>query len=199
MKRTARAVWLRGGTLSTHSIHGEPAAYGRARDAAFKGCALTPADILPSLVELSIAIAGFSGIAVAVQERSERSSNSAIFLSSLLLSTFVASVLSVAAMVLLTAPLAPSVAWSVISFVHAAAAVGILVVRAKQRTRGDFVRTRPLKVARASLYGVAGFQLSNAIVFHEPWLSVLGLAAYSFFGFGFFVSLLHELVRPNAA
>jgi len=160
---------------------------------------LTPADILPSLVELSIAIAGFSGIAVAVQERSERSSNSAIFLSSLLLSTFVSSVLCVIAMVLLTTPLSPSVSWSVISFAHAAAAAGILVVRSRQQNRGDFVRTRPLKIARASLYCVVGLQFLNAILFHEPWLSILGLAAYSFFGFGFFVSLLHELIRPNAA
>ncbi len=157
---------------------------------------MTPADILPSLVELSIAIAGFSGIAVAVQERAERSSNSGIFLSSLLLSTFVSSALCVIAMVLLTTPLAPSVSWSLVSFTHATTAVGILVVRAKQRSRGDFVRTLPLKLARASLYGVAGIQFVNALALHEPWISILGLAFYSFFGFGFFVSLLLELVRP---
>ena len=158
---------------------------------------MTPSDILPTLVELSIAIAGISRIAVAVQERSERSVNSGVYLSSLLLSTFVSSGVCVLAMVILTMPLAPSATWPLISLTHAAALGVILVVRAKQRARGDFVRTRPLAVARTFLYAVTGVQLLNAIAIHEPWISVLGLGMYSFFGFGFFVALLSELVRPN--
>ena len=160
---------------------------------------MTPSEILPTLVELSIAIAGFSGIAVAVQERSDRSSQSRIYLSSLLLSTGVSCAVSVLAMVLLTTPLGASVSWSLTSFVHAAACVAILIVRRKQKREGVFIRTRPLLIARASLYAVAGMQLLNAVVVREPWVSVLGLAIYAFFGFGFFVSLLLELVRPNAA
>ena len=160
---------------------------------------MTPSEILPTLVELSIAIAGFSGIAVAVQERSDRSSQSRIYLSSLLLSTGVSCAVSVLAMVLLTTPLGASVSWSLTSFIHAAACVGILIVRSKQKREGVFVRARPLLIARASLYAVAGMQLLNAVVVREPWVSVLGLAIYAFFGFGFFVSLLLELVRPNAA
>ena len=160
---------------------------------------MTPADILPTLVELSIAIAGFSGIAVAVQERSERSSNSGIYLSSLLLSTFVSSAICVLAMVLLTTRLGASVSWSLISLSHAVALVGILVARSRQRARGDFVRTRPLLLARTALYAVAGIQFLNGIAIHEPWIAVLGLGMYSFFGFSFFAALLQELVRPNAA
>lgn len=56
--------------------------------------------ILPSLVEHSIAIAGFSGIAVAVEDRAERSAQSRIYLTSLLWSTFNAAALSVLAIVL---------------------------------------------------------------------------------------------------
>ncbi len=160
---------------------------------------MSPSDILPTLVELSIAIAGFSGIAVAVQERADRSSQSRIYLSSLLLSTGVSCAVSVLAMVLLATPLGASVAWSLTSCIHAVALIGILIVRGNQRRRGAFIRTRPLLIARASLYAVAGLQLVNAVLVREPWVSVLGLSIYAFFGFGFFISLLLELVRPNAA
>ena len=160
---------------------------------------MTPADILPSLVELSIAIAGFSGIAVAVQERSERSSQSRLFLTSLLLSTFASCGLSVMAMVILASPLDPSVSWSFTSFAHAVVLVGILVFRSNQRRRGEFVLERPLVFAALLLYGLVGLQLLNAVAIHEPWVSVLGLGIYSFVGFGFFVLLLLELLPPNGA
>lgn len=159
---------------------------------------MTPVEILPTLVEFSIAIAGFSGIAVAVQERSERSSQSRIFLSSLLLSTFVSCALSLFAMVALTTPLAESTSWSLTSCIHAAACAGILVTRAQQQRRGAYVRTLPLQIARALLLALVAAQSLNGLVLHEPWVAVLGLCVYAFFGFGFFVSLLLELVRPNA-
>ena len=158
---------------------------------------MTPSEILPTLVEFSIAIAGFSGIAVAVQDRSERSSHSRIYLSSLLLSTAVSCAISVLTMVLLTTPLGEQASWSLASLTHAIACAGILILRGKQQRSGAFVRTRPLKIARAGLYSVTAVQFLNAAVLHEAWVSILGLGVYAFFGFGFFVSLLLELVRPS--
>ena len=159
---------------------------------------MTPADILPSLIELSIAIAGFSAVVVAIQERVRTDAQVRIYLNSLLLSTFNACALAVGAMVLLASPLGAAAAWSATSFAHALVAIGVLVVRELQRREGTFVRTRPLRIARAVLYGVAGIQLLNAIALHEPWIAVLGLGVYSLLGFGFFVSLLSELIRPGA-
>ncbi|MCR9093292.1 MAG: hypothetical protein NXI30_03660 [bacterium] len=61
-----------------------------------------------------------------------------------------------------------------------------------------FVRTRPLRLARVVLYSVGVCQLVNAVALHEPWVAALGLGAYSLLGFGFFVALLSELIRPDA-
>lgn len=112
---------------------------------------MTPADILPSLIELSIAIAGFSAVVVAIQERARNDAQVRIYLNSLLLSTFNACALSVGAMVLLASPLDAVAAWSTTSFVHALVASGVLVVREIQRRRGAFSRTRPLRFARVVL------------------------------------------------
>lgn len=159
---------------------------------------MTPADILPSLIELSIAIAGFSAVVVAIQERARNDAQVRIYLNSLLLSTFNSCALSVGAMVLLASPLDPESAWSATSFAHTLVAVAVLVVREIQRRRGTFVRTRPLRYARVVLYAVGVTQLANAIALHEPWVAILGLGAYSLLGFGFFVALLSELIRPDA-
>ena len=159
---------------------------------------MTPADVLPSLIELSIAIAGFSAVVVAIQERARSDAQVRIYLNSLLLSTFNACALSVGAMVLLSSPLGADTAWSVTSLAHAFVSVAILVVRELQRRQGTFVRTRPLRLARLVLYTVGVMQLVNGLVLHEPWIAVFGLGAYSLLGFGFFVALLSELIRPDA-
>ena len=51
----------------------------------------------------------------------------------------------------------------------------------------------------SDLYSVGVIQLVNAIALREPWVAVLGLGAYSLLGFGFFVALLSELIRPDDA
>ena len=130
---------------------------------------MTPADVLPSLIELSIAIAGFSAVVVAIQERARADAQVRIYLNSLLLSTFNACALSVGAMVLLASPLDDVAAWSGISLAHALVAIGVLVVRERQRRLGSFVRTRPLRLARIVLYAVSAIQLANVIVVQEPW------------------------------
>ncbi len=158
---------------------------------------MTPDEILPSLIELSIAIAGFSGVVVAIRERTENDPQVRIYLSSLLLSTFNSCALSIGAMILLASPVTHEMAWTLSSLAHALVAIGVLVVRESQRRRGAFVRTRPLVLARTLLYAVAGLQLANVFLIRAPWVSVLGLAAYSLLGFVFFVALLSELVRPN--
>ena len=160
---------------------------------------MTPAEILPSLIELSIAIAGFSAVVVAIQERARNDAQVRIYLNSLLLSTFNSCALAVGAMVLLASPLGSEGAWSMASLAHALVVIGVLVVREFQRRRGVFVRTKPLRFARSVLYFVGIVQLANAFALHEPWIAVLGLGAYSLLGFGFFVALLTELIRPHPA
>ena len=159
---------------------------------------MAPADILPSLIELSIAIAGFSAVVVAIQERARTDAQVRIYLNSLLLSTFNACALSVGAMVLLASPLDAAAAWTITSLAHALVAIGVLVVRERQRRRGTFERTRALRLARIVLYAVAVTQTINAIALQEAWIAALGLGAYSLLGFGFFVALLSELIRPDA-
>jgi len=160
---------------------------------------MTPADILPSLIELSIAIAGFSGIAAAIQGRSERNPQVRIFLTSLLWSTFNSAAICVLSMVLLASPLNDDSAWAATSFSHAIVLIAVLVVRSMQRRRGEYTRTRALYLARGILYGLVPIQIANALFLAEPWIAVSALAFYSFFGFGFFVLLLHEIIQPSDA
>jgi hypothetical protein len=158
---------------------------------------MTPYEILPSLIELSIAIAGFSGIAAAIQGRSERNPQVRIFLTSLLWSTFNSAAICVLSMVLLASPLDDDSAWAATSFSHAIVLLVVLSVRSMQRRRGEYTRTRALQIARGFLYALVPIQIVNGALLGKPWIAVAGLAFYSFFGFGFFVLLLLEIIQPS--
>ncbi|MBW2507435.1 MAG: hypothetical protein JRE81_02280 [Deltaproteobacteria bacterium] len=74
-----------------------------------------------------------------------------------------------------------------------------MIGRGMQLRRGEFPLERPIQFAGILNYGLVALQLLNAVFFHEPWAAIAGLATYSFFGFGFFILLLLELLRPSAA
>lgn len=51
---------------------------------------------------------------------------------------------------------------------------------------------RPRRQARA-LFSAISVQLANSFLYHEAWICVSVLGFYAFYGFAYFVLLLHEL------
>ena len=166
---------------------------------AFLGIAMTPADILPSLLELSIAIAGFSGIVVAIQNRADRATEEILYLSALLGGTFFSAALSVLGMVLLASPIETSAAWGTTSLAHALCMVWILALRTYQIRNRSIEQSPAIWSIGAALLTLAAVQFSNAGIFLEAWICVGALSAYAFFSFGYFVLLLIALDRRNSA
>jgi hypothetical protein len=159
---------------------------------------MTPADIRPSLLELSIAIAGFSGIVVAIQGRSDRGLEEGLYLSALLGGTLFAAALSVLGMVLLASPIEPSTAWRTTNLAHGLCMVWTLAIRTYQVRTGLIELSGQIWFVGAALFAVAAVQFSNAAIFLEAWICVGTLSFYAFFSFGYFVLLLFALDRRNA-
>jgi hypothetical protein len=105
---------------------------------------MTPADIPPSLLELSIAIAGFSGIVVAIQGRSDRGMEEGLYLSALLGGTLFSAALSVLGMILLASPIEPYAAWRTTSLAHGLCMVWILTIRTYQVRTGSMELSRQI-------------------------------------------------------
>jgi len=160
---------------------------------------MTPADILPSLLELSIAIAGFSGIVVAIQNRADRTAEEMLYLSALLGGAFFSSSLSTLGMILLASPMESLTAWRVTSFAHAGSLAAIVALRTFQLRRAAVAPPRSAVLIGVAMLGLALAQILNGAALHQPWLCVALLSVYAFFAFGYFVLLLFSLDRREAA
>ena len=158
---------------------------------------MSPEDILPSLVELSIAVAGFSGVVVALRPMrpSGWSETSRGLFAVLLTSTLLSAGVCVFAMVVRAAPVAEPSAWAVVSAAHVAVLVGIISLRVWQYLRTTARRTPPPAVGALLTLNalIIGAQLLNAAHYRSGWLCLTGLSLYAFFGFFVFVLLVTEL------
>ena len=186
------------GTLD-ETLEAGSAGYGSIRYAAFLGIDMTLADILASLLELSIAIAGFSGIVVAIQNRADRTAEETLYLSALLGGAFFSASLSTLGMVLLASPMESLTAWRATSLAHAGCLVAILAFRTYQLRRVAVAPPRSAVIIGVAMLGLALAQVANAAALHQPWICVALLSVYAFFAFGYFVLLLFSLDRRNAA
>lgn len=151
------------------------------------------AEILPSLLELSIAIAGFSGVVAALQGQSAWNGQAQVLLFALLGSTLITAAMAMLAMVLLASPVSEEIAWSATSLSHAALLALVGVVRTLQIRRGDTDFTTAVGVVGASFLVLIAVQLTNGLAFRESWVCLAALAFYGFYGFGYFALLLREL------
>jgi hypothetical protein len=159
---------------------------------------LSPVDVLPSLLELAIALAGFAGVVAALQSQATWSSHADILFSALLGSTFLSACLSVLAMVLHASPIESSATWIITSFVHAVLLTLVITLRVLQVRRGDFQFTKDMQFTACSFMALILIQLGNAFLFERAWICVSALAFYAFFGFLYFVLLLAEIRSEKA-
>jgi hypothetical protein len=156
---------------------------------------LEASDILSTIVELSVAIAGFSGVVAALgpNRPADWPPVARRFFSALLGSTAGSAFIALFAMVLLASPLESSTAWGVVSAAHAFFLVGVIVFRVREpRIPGVTIPVWALLAISMTILVLIA-QLANALFFRSAWLGVAGVAVYAFHGFAHFISLVRIL------
>lgn len=152
-------------------------------------------ELLSTLVEFSVAVAGFTGVVAALSPRrlSEWSEIERGFFSALLGSTAISAGVSILAMVALSAPVSASAAWSATSAVHLALLIAVLAIRTRE-LRSAAAAFNPTSILIfAAIGGLALMQAINAVLVHAGWLCVAALGAYAFLSLLYFVVLVRQL------
>jgi hypothetical protein len=152
-------------------------------------------DILSTIVELSVAVAGFSGIvaALAPSRPTQWPFVAQTLFSALLVSTAASASISLLAMVLLASPVSPAIAWATASGLHGVFLLGVIAIRIRQSRRVD-ARIPPYAfLTLAVMSGIALIQLVNASRLQVGWLCVASLALYASMGFVCFILLVTSL------
>lgn len=159
-------------------------------------------DILSTIVELSVAVAGFSGVvaALAPNRPSRWPAFAQTLFSALLVSAAASTSLSLIAMVLLFSLASSSIGWAIVSALHGAFLVGVLVVRGRQgRPSGESMPPVIILVV-AVIVLLALAQLANAPLFRTAWICDGSLTVYAIMGFVYFVALVQMVWGiPTAA
>ncbi len=153
------------------------------------------ADILPTVVELSIAIAGFSGVvaALAPARLAQWPTLARLLFAALLLSTSVSASVSLLAMVLLASPLSAATSWMVVSGIHAFFLTGVIVFRVFQGRRAGLRTNMFFYGVIVVMLGITFAQYANVFFYQSEWICLAALAVYAISGFAFFILLVRVL------
>jgi hypothetical protein len=156
---------------------------------------MQPEDLLPTLIELSVAVAGFSGVVAALSPHgpSKWSPIQRALFSALLGGTAISVGVALIGMVLLAAPIETNTAWACTSAVHLICLVGIIILRVREHRTSDAAISAislPILVA-VCLTAIA--QAANAVLVQAGWLCVAALSLYAFLGLSYFVILVRQL------
>jgi hypothetical protein len=156
---------------------------------------MQPSELLSTLVEFSVAVAGFAGVVAAMspQRLSEWTELQRVFFSALLGSTAISAGVSILAMVMLSAPVSASAAWSATSSVHLVLLLAVLVIRSLEARADDSAVSPTSILIFVAVCGLVLLQGINAVLVHAGWLCVAGLSAYAFLSLLYFVVLVRQL------
>jgi hypothetical protein len=159
-------------------------------------------DILSTIVEFSVAVAGFSGIvaALALSRPSQWPFVSQALFTALLFSTAISASVSLFAMVLLASPVSPATAWATASVAHGVILLGVIALRTRQGRGSGVEITSRVAVVFAVMLGIASTQSVNAFRFQLAWVCVGCLSLYAAMGFGYFLLLVTSIwgISPAA-
>ncbi len=156
---------------------------------------MQPEDLLATLVEFSVAVAGFTGVVAALSPRrpSDWSQRQRGFFSALLGSTAISAGVSILAMVLLSSPVSTATAWTAASGTHMVSLVGVIALRSREaRSPGAGFNATSLAILVA-VVGLLTAQAVNTIALHAGWLCVAALSIYAFLALIYFIVLVREL------
>ena len=152
-------------------------------------------DLLPTLVELSVAVAGFSGVVAALSPHgpSKWSPLQRGLFSALLGGTAISVGVALIAMVLLAAPIATNIAWAWTSAVHLICLLGIIRLRVRERLTSDAAVPSISLPILVAVFLTAIVQAANAVWVQAGWLCIAALGLYAFLGLSYFVILVRQL------
>jgi hypothetical protein len=156
---------------------------------------MQPEELLPTLVEFSVAVAGFTGVVAALSPHrpADWSVQQRAFFSALLGSTAISAGGALLGMVLLASPVSEASAWTATSSAHMVALLAVLAIRFRE-ARSLGVGVNPTSAAiLAAVIALFTVQAVNAAALHTGWLCVAGLGAYAFLALLYFVALVREL------
>ncbi len=161
---------------------------------------MNPQDVLTTIAEVAIAIAGFGGVIAAIASVAPhglsgvaRSAFGGLLLGGIMLVFF-----SILPQILGATGVSDSTLWSVASGLHALYMTSVLVYRTRelQRAGGSFVS---LGYILPLTSGVAMIQIVNAVWVHAAWLYMAVLLVVLLGVFALFPRLLGEIWRPASA
>ncbi len=154
-----------------------------------------PETVLTSTIEVGIAIAGFTGIVIALAKRDADANARALLVSVLLLTSIGSVTFSFLPMLLSLAGLPDSTVWATSSAVFIVYAVAVSVYRARQISSLEH-RTPASFRAGVSLF-VAGIllQIPNVFWWRTAWPYLVLIVVYVLYSFSVFVALVWDVWR----
>ena len=156
-----------------------------------------PDMVLTSAIEVGIAIAGFTGIVIALSRRDADADARALLVSILLLTSIASVAFSFLPMLLSIAGLDDPTVWCASSSAFLVYVAGVFTLRARQ-----FGSVRP----RSSAPITAGFslflaavllQIPNAFMWMAAWPYLVLIVAYVLYSFSVFVALVWDVWRDD--
>jgi hypothetical protein len=159
----------------------------------------SPDAILGSIIEVGIAIAGFTGIVAALIGQRDLESTQKYYLSMVIVSSIASVAFAFLPMVLAVSSVPVSLAWTLSS---AAFVVYFFVIgsyrRRQARVFGHDVLWGPrlLKIVFTCIWLAMMLQVVNVVLIRDAWPYLVMLVSYLMWSFSLFVALFWTLLEP---
>ena len=146
--------------------------------------------ILASTIQVGIAIAGFTGIVLALKSNKSIEPIQKILISILLISSIGSVIFSFIPMLLLSASFDDSSTWVLSSILFLIYFIIILIYRRKQFQKYSMPIPKSIRLL-ISIFAIAAiFQILNIVYFKKAWPYLFLLIVYILYSFSVFVQLL---------
>ena len=148
--------------------------------------------VLTSVIQVAIAIAGFSGIVVVLGRRTEGvwDANDRIRFQGLLIGSFATMLFAFLPYILLSANIAQGPTWRISSGIHAITLSVVAIIRRRQLTATDSRLSGSDVVALSVVAAVVAIQVVNSMTVGESWPYLTGIIGHLLVTFVHFVRLL---------
>lgn len=153
---------------------------------------MPPEDVLLMMAQLGVAIAGFSGVASALQLSERRTVRRSLLTSILVVSAASVVVWSVVPLVLLTTGIATPRVWQVASLGWAVWQLTILIYRRQQVRAAGFDLPLTLRFVVTLVSFAIALQLWNVLLSGDAWPHLVGVSTSLLVAITTFFILVHE-------
>ncbi len=151
---------------------------------------IQPDTVLTSAIEVGIAIAGFTGIVIALSKRDANADSRALLISILLLTSIASVFFAFLPMLLSVAGLDDSTVWTASSAAFLAYISVVFSYRLRQR--GAFPARSRAAVSLGGAIFLVGvvLQIPNVFILNSAWPYLVLIVSYVIYSFSVFVTLL---------